>query len=45
MYMRVISLIPIKRISQTSYLFTYEGTIISWRYVKQILMASSSNQL
>ena len=43
--MRIISLISIKRISQTSYLFTYKGIAISWRYVKQILMASSSIQL
>ena len=39
--MRIISLISIKRISQTSYLFTYKGIAISWRYVKQILVATS----
>jgi hypothetical protein len=30
-------------ISQTTYLFTYESTAISWRSVKQILVATSSN--
>jgi hypothetical protein len=30
-------------ISQTSYLFIYESTAISWRSVKQTLVATSSN--
>ena len=30
-------------ISQTTYLFTYESTAISWRSVKQTLVATSSN--
>ena len=34
---------PHKKRSQTSYLFTYKGIVISWRSVKQILMATSSN--
>jgi hypothetical protein len=34
---------PYKKRSQTNYLFTYVGTIISWRSVKQILVATSSN--
>ena len=32
-----------KERSQKNYLFTYIGTIVSWRFVKQILMATSSN--
>jgi len=32
-----------KERSQTSYLFTYRGTAISWRSVKQILVVASSN--
>ena len=34
---------PHKGRSQTGYLFTYGGTAISWRSVKQTLMATSSN--
>ena len=34
---------PHKGRSQTSYLFTYGGTAISWRSVKQSLVATSSN--
>jgi hypothetical protein len=34
---------PHKGISQTGYLFTYENTVISWRSVKQTLVATSSN--
>ena len=34
---------PHKGRSQTSYLFTYAGTAISWRSVKQLLVATSSN--
>jgi len=36
---------PYKKDITNKLSITYEGTIISWRYVKQILMASSSNQL
>jgi hypothetical protein len=36
---------PHKRRSQIDYLFTYEGTTISWRFVKQILVATLSNHL
>ena len=41
--MHFISLIPTKKKSQTDYLFTYRGIVISWRSVKQTLMATSSN--
>ena len=34
---------PHKTRSQTGYLFTYEGIIISWRSMKQTLAATSSN--
>jgi hypothetical protein len=34
---------PHKERSQTDYLFTYRGTVISWRSVKQTLVATSSN--
>ncbi|KAL0558720.1 hypothetical protein IC582_003302 [Cucumis melo] len=34
---------PHKARSQTSYLFTCGGTVISWRSVKQTIMATSSN--
>ena len=34
---------PHKWRSQTGYLFTYGGTAISWRSVKQSLVATSSN--
>ncbi|XP_049381128.1 secreted RxLR effector protein 161-like [Solanum stenotomum] len=34
---------PHKARSQTSYLFTYGGTTISWRSMKQTLVATSSN--
>ena len=34
---------PYKAWSQTGYLFTYGGTIISWQLVKQTLVATSSN--
>ena len=34
---------PHKGRSQTGYLFTYGGTAISWRSVKQSLVATSSN--
>lgn len=34
---------PHKARSQTSYLFTYGGTAISWRSMKQTLAATSSN--
>ena len=34
---------PRKGRSQTCYLFTYKGTAISWRSVKQTLMATSFN--
>jgi hypothetical protein len=32
-----------KKRSQINYLFTYVGTIISWRFIKQILVVTSSN--
>ena len=34
---------PHKGRSQIGYLFTYENTAISWRLVKQIISATSSN--
>ncbi|XP_049399681.1 secreted RxLR effector protein 161-like [Solanum stenotomum] len=34
---------PHKARSQTSYLFTYGGTAISWRSMKQTIVATSSN--
>jgi len=34
---------PYKERSQTNYLFTYGSTVISWRFVKQTLVATSSN--
>jgi len=34
---------PQKGRSRTGYLFTYGNTIISWRFVKQTIFASSSN--
>jgi hypothetical protein len=34
---------PHKRRLQTCYLFIYGGTPISWRFVKQTLVAASSN--
>ena len=34
---------PHKARSQTGYLFTYGGTAISWRSIKQTLVATSSN--
>ena len=36
---------PHKARSQTSYVFTYGGTTISWRSVKQTTVATSSNHL
>ena len=36
---------PHKARSQTGYVFTYGGTLISWRSVKQTLVATSSNHL
>lgn len=32
-----------KTLSQTSYVFIYNGTMISWRFVKQTLVDTSSN--
>ena len=34
---------PHKAISQTGYVFNYNGTAISWRSIKQIMVATSSN--
>ena len=34
---------PHKVRSQTSYLFTYVGTTVSWRSMKQTIVATSSN--
>ena len=34
---------PHKTQSQTDYLFTYEGTDISWRSMKQFIVATYSN--
>ena len=34
---------PHKARSQTGYVFTYNGTTISWRSVKQTMVATSSN--
>ena len=34
---------PHKAWSQTGYVFTYGGTTISWRLVKQTMVATSSN--
>ena len=34
---------PHKGRSQTGYLFTYGNTVISWRFVKQTISATSSN--
>ena len=34
---------PHKARSQTGYVFTYGGTTISWRSVKQTMVATSSN--
>ena len=34
---------PHKARSQTGYVFNYNGTAISWRYVKQTMVATSSN--
>ena len=34
---------PHKAQSQTGYVFTYNGTIISWRSVKQTMVATSSD--
>ena len=36
---------PYKGRSQTGYLFIYGGTTISWRFVKQSLVATLSNHL
>ncbi|WKA11447.1 hypothetical protein VitviT2T_028944 [Vitis vinifera] len=36
---------PHKARSQTGYVFTYGGTTISWRSVKQTMVATSSNHL
>ncbi|WKA08579.1 hypothetical protein VitviT2T_026289 [Vitis vinifera] len=36
---------PHKTRSQTGYVFTYGGTTISWRSVKQTMVATSSNHL
>ena len=34
---------PHKARSQTRYVFNYNGTVISWRFVKQTIVATSSN--
>ena len=34
---------PRKGRSQTRYVFNYNGTTISWRFVKQTIIATSSN--
>ena len=34
---------PHKARSQTGYVFTYGGTTISWRSIKQTMVATSSN--
>ena len=34
---------PHKARSQIGYVFNYNGTVISWRSVKQIMVATSSN--
>ena len=34
---------PYKERSQTGYLFTYDGTAISWKFIKQTLVFTSSN--
>ena len=36
---------PHKAQSQTGYIFTYGNTVISWRSVKQTMVATSSNHL
>ena len=36
---------PHKGRSQTGYMFNCNGTAISWRYVKQTMMATLSNHL
>ena len=40
-----IDQIPIKRRSQTYYIFTCSGTSISWRYTKHIFASVSSNHV
>ena len=34
---------PYKALSQIGYVFTYDGTTISWRSIKQTMVATSSN--
>ena len=34
---------PYKALSQIGYVFTYDGTTISWRSIKQTMVAISSN--
>ena len=41
--MPAIYLIPIKLVHKRGYVFTYNGTAISWRSTKQTLVAISSN--
>ena len=36
---------PHKGRSQTRYVFNYNGTAISWRFIKQTMVTTSSNHL